>query len=309
MPTVAQNSAAARRRLGRQRPVALRALPAPAIVRAAGSTARLNAIISVAVSVVSHTVVLAALSMAGGRGRMVWVSVQSGVASIELQASMAATPSPGEDRPLDPAVMEPAKSEPRGPEPPVLLALADVSVTPVTRDAAQPAMPRMEPPGVAETVVRPPTAPALEQRVLHDQSAPSDKPDPSVQSVPHPPRTAVGRRLAKGLVPSTAQSAPSPASVASRGAQSDLPAIVYNPAPTYPADALNARVTGRVLLRVVVAADGSVVRAAIHRPSGVDSLDAAALEAVRQWRFSESPRGSAARELIVPIRFRIEDSQ
>jgi len=293
-----------------KREAAVRIITSPAVLRAAGSTARLQAIISVATSVVSHTVALAALAMAGGHGRMVWVSVQSGVASIELRASMAAAPSKGEEQPLEPAAMEPAKTEAREAKPPVLLALSDVSVTPVTRDAAQPAMPRMEPPEMAaETVVRPPIAPALEQRVLHDQTAPSDKPDPSVQSVPHPPRTAVGRRLATSLVPNTAESSPSPASVASRGARSDLPTIVYNPAPDYPADALSARITGLVSLRVVVAADGSVVRATMYRTSGVESLDAAALGAVRQWRFSESSRGSAARELIVPIRFRIEDAQ
>lgn len=309
MPVVARRSIVFGPRRACGPHVAFPERAAPTVLPAAGTTARLYALISIATSFFGHTAVLAALALAGGRARVVWVSVERGPASIELQASMAATASRGDEQPLDPVVLEQALPTPRKPEPPVLLAAADASVTPITRHASQPAMPRMEPPvEMAQLVVRAPLAPALEDRVLHDQNAPSDKPDQAVQSAPQPPRSAVGRRLAEGLVPSTAQSAPSPASVASRGAQTDLPAIVSNPAPEYPIDALNARLSGRVLVRVVVGADGAVLHAALHEASGVASLDDAALRAVRTWRFSASASGAAERELIVPIRFRIEDA-
>lgn len=99
-----------------------------------------------------------------------------------------------------------------------------------------------------------------------------------------------------------------PASLASRGAEVDTPPRpVFNPAPAYPPDALAARATGLVELRVRVAADGRVLAAALHRSSGHASLDRAALEAVRQWRFQPAQRDATAveHEVIVPIRFRL----
>jgi protein TonB len=277
----------------------------------ASTTFRLHLAVSIATSLLSHTALLACMALLGGQGRVVWVSVQSGVASINLMATMAASPSKGEEneRKPDPTLLEPTPADRHERKPPVLLALADVAVTPVTRDASQPAMPRAEPPHeVPETLVRPRVTTALEQPVLHAQNAPSAERDASLRSMPHVPRADVGRRLASSLVPSTASSVPSPGSVASRGAQSDLPAIVYNPAPDYPADALAARQIGRVLLRVAIAADGAVTEAAVHQSSGVASLDVAAVATVRQWRFAAAESGVARRELIVPVRFRIEDA-
>lgn len=277
-------------------------------LRAAGATLRVHAAISVATSLVGHTAVLAAMALLGGQGRVVWVSVQSGSASIALTASMAASPSQGEEDRREP---DHTRFEPqREPKPPVLLALEDVAVTPVTRNAEQPSIPRAERPSeMPETVVQPRVPTALEQPVIHKQTAPSDKPDKAVRSMPQLPRADVGRRLADSVVPSTVSSIPSPGSVASRGAQSDLPAVVYNPAPDYPADALQARQTGRVLLGVKLADDGRVTQATVFRSSGIASFDEAALQAVRQWRFAEADVCASVREFIVPINFRIEDGQ
>jgi len=100
----------------------------------------------------------------------------------------------------------------------------------------------------------------------------------------------------------------SPASQASNGADS-IPAVVHNPAPQYPPDALKARQTGRVVLRARIAPDGSVVMASVYRSSGVRSLDRAALEAVRKWRFAPAESSSVPiREAAVPIRFLIAEA-
>lgn len=111
-------------------------------------------------------------------------------------------------------------------------------------------------------------------------------------------------------VPKTGDDAQSsPASRQQSGAQYDAPPqTVYNPSPTYPPQALAAGLTGRVLLKVTVASDGTVTAASVHRSSGVDSLDQAALETVRRWRF-EVPRisGVASRRVIgVPINFELQ---
>jgi len=54
--------------------------------------------------------------------------------------------------------------------------------------------------------------------------------------------------------------------------------------PTYPDLALMAKVGGMVILEAVVGADGSVESVKILR--SVKFLDAAAAEAVRQWKYS-----------------------
>jgi periplasmic protein TonB len=62
------------------------------------------------------------------------------------------------------------------------------------------------------------------------------------------------------------------------------PQKVADVAPTYPAIARAAHVEGVVILEAVIAEDGSVRDVRILR--SIPLLDAAAMEAVRQWRFS-----------------------
>lgn len=97
-----------------------------------------------------------------------------------------------------------------------------------------------------------------------------------------------------------------PAPVAT--APSFAAAYLRNPAPPYPVRARRNGEQGTVLLRVWVAADGAARRAEVERSSGHESLDAAALAAVKTWRFVPARRGDAAVEgvVIVPIAFRLE---
>ena len=62
------------------------------------------------------------------------------------------------------------------------------------------------------------------------------------------------------------------------------PQKIVDVAPAYPAIARAAHVEGVVILEVVIAADGSVRDVRILR--SIPLFDAAATEAVRQWRFS-----------------------
>ena len=82
-------------------------------------------------------------------------------------------------------------------------------------------------------------------------------------------------------------------------------AYLDNPAPVYPAAAKRAGEEGRVLLRVLVSADGRAQAVEIARSSGSELLDQAALDAVRRWRFVPARRGEAdvAAHVQVPIVF------
>jgi protein TonB len=94
----------------------------------------------------------------------------------------------------------------------------------------------------------------------------------------------------------------------SSAAQTDtLPSKItsLSPPPVYPSNMLASGISGSVELRVRVAADGRVTRISTYRTSGYPSFDAAALEAVRRWRFQPARIGGhpVTKEVLVGIDF------
>jgi protein TonB len=87
-------------------------------------------------------------------------------------------------------------------------------------------------------------------------------------------------------------------------------AYLRNPAPSYPIASRRAGEQGTVTLRVRVSPEGLATRVAVERSSRSQHLDAAALEAVKAWRFTPARRGADAVEswMLVPIVFRLEGS-
>ncbi len=85
-------------------------------------------------------------------------------------------------------------------------------------------------------------------------------------------------------------------------------AYLRNPAPRYPVAARRAGEQGTVTLRVLVTRDGLPARVDVEKTSGSAQLDAAALEAVKVWRFVPARQGTDAIEswVLVPIVFRLE---
>lgn len=75
--------------------------------------------------------------------------------------------------------------------------------------------------------------------------------------------------------------------------------------PVYPREAQRRGLSGRVLLRVDVAADGSVSNVDFVQRSGTPELDRAAMNAVRKWHFTPSRRNGKpiASSVNVPIDF------
>ena len=87
-------------------------------------------------------------------------------------------------------------------------------------------------------------------------------------------------------------------------------AYLRNPAPRYPASARRAGTQGTVTLRVQVTREGLAARVDVEKSSGSLHLDAAALEAVKAWRFVPARQGAEPVEsrVLVPIVFRLEGS-
>jgi len=62
------------------------------------------------------------------------------------------------------------------------------------------------------------------------------------------------------------------------------PQAIHQVAPVYPPMAQAARVQGIVIIEATIGADGQIVNARVLR--SVQLLDQAALDAVRQWRYT-----------------------
>ncbi len=86
--------------------------------------------------------------------------------------------------------------------------------------------------------------------------------------------------------------------------------LPVNRAPVYPLDALLAGIQGRVMVRVLITAEGRVARATVEDSSGSISLDDSALTAIRGWRFLPARRFGLAvqHEVLVPVKFTIRNS-
>lgn len=81
-----------------------------------------------------------------------------------------------------------------------------------------------------------------------------------------------------------------------------------NPAPVYPAEAKRQKQQGVVMLRVLVKESGKPEQVEVSESAGVQSLDNAALNAVKKWTFIPAKIGSQVipAYVIVPIRFNLE---
>ena len=81
-----------------------------------------------------------------------------------------------------------------------------------------------------------------------------------------------------------------------------------NPAPRYPPLSRRMGEQGRVLLRVHVSTGGTAMEVTLHKTSGSDRLDRAALETVKQWKFVPARQGDkpVSAWVIVPIQFNLK---
>lgn len=85
-------------------------------------------------------------------------------------------------------------------------------------------------------------------------------------------------------------------------------AYLNNPKPKYPSLSRRSGEEGRVLLRVLVDANGNPETVEISSASGFERLDNAALEAVKQWRFVPAKKNNTPMSayVTVPINFSLK---
>lgn len=147
-----------------------------------------------------------------------------------------------------------------------------------------------------------------------------EPPQPVLAAAPDAPSTVSVPPAPPVAPPTPIESAPTPAAVqpVAPAAQEVNPAPVVppifnanylnNPAPDYPSLSRRQGHQGKVMLRVFVNTTGLADQVQIRNSSGHDSLDQAALNAVRRWRFVPARQGDQpiAAWVLVPITFILE---
>jgi len=262
-----------------------------------------------ACSLAIHLGLVALAVFAGAMGlaspeppRTVWLDLEPVVVPTPPAPPVPAPVTP--PRPVRPRVAEPRKTPPA---PTVAEPSAPPQVQPPPREVAAPEPPAqslpsppqppvaMESPKAAETdrAAAPPAVAAGVREPI--DSAPSSG-APQARSSNDAGKSAVASRT-----PDAAPGGPIVRAARPKGG--------YQVRPVYPEYARRAGIQGTTLLRIHIEADGHVSDVSVQRSAGHQSLDEAAAEAVRRWRFEPAlnSTGPVSMWAVVPVEFRISD--
>lgn len=144
-------------------------------------------------------------------------------------------------------------------------------------------------------------APTPEPPVVNE---PPPAPNAPVIDAPPPVPAAPSATAA----PAEAAPAPGPAAPFRVELPSSDAQYLQNPKPAYPAISKRLGEQGKVVVRVLIGADGTAQKAEIHQSSGYERLDQAALNTVLAWRYVPGKRGGVPEAMWfnVPINFVLE---
>ena len=256
------------------------------------------------------------------------VAIHLGLGAIVVAAGSAGLAAPHTARvvwlDLEPAEIPP----PAAPAPPAVVSRP----RPVPAPAVTPRKPAPTP-----AVEEPPVAPAPPAAPPREVAAPDPPPAQSAARTAEAPSVAASFKTPEPD-PSAATSGtaapsgatrgpqergpegPARSAVASRGpdaapsgpiVRAARPKGGYQVRPVYPESARRAGVQGTTLLRIHIETDGRVSDVTVERSAGHQSLDQAAADAVRRWRFEPalSSLRPMAMSALIPVEFRMGDRE
>ena len=281
-------------------------LPLPLVgsPRAVGRVAR-----PLACSLVIHVGLGAIVVLAGSVG---WPSPPPRTVWLDLEPMVVpAPPTPAPSPPATPRrpVRKPMIERRPAPAPPT-----PVTEQPVPPPQPLPSSPReaapAEPPAQSSPVP-PPTAAAMESPKVSDLDRSGAAPivaagvrepiETPPARVSQPGGAGAARSVVASRTPDVAPDGPIVRTARPKGG--------YQVRPVYPESARRAGIQGTTLLRIHIEADGRVSEVSVQRSAGHQSLDEAAAEAVRRWRFDPAldSAGPVSMWAVVPVEFRISD--
>jgi len=150
-----------------------------------------------------------------------------------------------------------------------------------------------------KTVAKPAVQPTSQPLAITDPTPSPNAPTGSVM----PPVPATPAPVAEA--PAAPPAPPTPPVVQLPSSNADY---LQNPKPAYPPLSKRLGEQGKVVVRVLIGADGTPQKAELRQSSGFERLDQAALNTVLKWRYVPGKRGGVAEEMWVnvPINFVLE---
>lgn len=170
--------------------------------------------------------------------------------------------------------------------------------TPPVAAPTKPATPRTEP--------KAPARPAPMPQAITDNTPAPNPPAGSLAETPPAAPTAMATTSPVPLA--AAHSPPAPPAPPRMETPSSDAAYLNNPKPAYPAASKRMGEQGKVVLRVLIGADGLPQKIELSQSSGFDRLDRAAQDAVGRWKFVPGKRNGVPEAMwnLVPINFVLE---
>jgi protein TonB len=246
-------------------------------------------------------------------------SVIHGGLALLVAAFWVAPELPDEAKPLEVLIVAADAPPPASVTPPAAPRGAEITIPPAAEpppvDSASIAPPPPTPPPPSPPEERPAPAPAPTPEPPPAQAA--KPPEPKPQPKPAPPKAAPPPQVASKPTPPVETAAPSIDSAAKKhdpvdlkpvpgvsgsGRNAELKALAA-PKPAYPKIALDLREQGTVIVTMDIGTDGLPANVTLTQSSGFGSLDQAAMQAARKYRFQPPIRDGRPVTATVNIPF------
>lgn len=176
-----------------------------------------------------------------------------------------------------------------------------------------PPAPKPEPPTPQPQPKAPePPKPVVQRKPVPPPPAPRPVAIPDPAPAPSAPIGVVEPQPPAPPISAPVAAAPAPVAPPPAAAAVELPSTnadyLQNPKPVYPPASKRLGEQGKVIVRVLIAADGTAQDAEVRQSSGYERLDRAAVETVRKWRYVPGKRAGVPEAMWfnVPINFVLE---
>lgn len=183
---------------------------------------------------------------------------------------------------------------------------AAIPTQPVRRAVPASASPQSPPPVQQQPATQKPSQAQSLEKPLAQTSAPSVP----IVSLPETSLLPGNRTVPYGTGPAAKNV---PRTLPQNSGESNTPpqfgaAYLNNPKPAYPVSAKRIGMEGTVMLKVLVSRQGTALRVEVAQTSGHETLDKAAAEAVKNWRFIPARKGDSPMEewVQVPVAFHLK---
>lgn len=202
-------------------------------------------------------------------------------------------PTPAMPSPPMQASIKPAPSKPLALPPPIPQAQPMLKDTRTAQTIQSRRMMKIAVPSQHQQ--KPPLSPATPQREQPPLRTPlhTNRREPRAQHALPPPPSPAARPALKTPAPMAA------------GTSTSKPKIVASSKPLYPRVARESGWEGTVIVRTLITADGAPSQVEIRKSCGHESLDLAAQEAIKNWKFLPAKDGNIpiAKWVDIPIKF------